>query len=139
MRRTIVVVACLAAAAAGCSSGKDGTGSSPASGANLTAVQLAQRAGCSATGPTGDEETTLFIQDQTACADPAWATDADKVAFYVFGNNEGRDAWLKLSATFGDKGVLKGDRWAVEIPDSLPNLDGVAGQINDKLGGERVS
>lgn len=113
-------------------------GGSSVSAANLTAAQLAEKAGCNATGP-GDGDKPLFIQDIAVCTDPTWSTDADHVAFYVFGNNDGRDGWLRLAQTFGDVGVIKGDRWAVEVPDELPNLPAVVAAIQAKIGGDRFA
>ena len=57
----------------------------------------------------------------------------------AFGNNEGRDAWLKAAATFGDVGVIKADRLVVEIPDEMPDLDATASRLVEATGGERVS
>jgi hypothetical protein len=129
----------LLAAACSDSSAEPGPTPSPDAAVSIeySAAELAERAGCTRAVDTPDRP--LFMQQAVDCLDPAWTTGADHVAFYVFGNNEGRDAWLHLAQTFGDVGVIKGDRWAVEIPDNLPGLDPVATTIRAKLDGERVS
>ena len=86
----------------------------------------------------------LFVAEAKDCLDRVWTVKHDPslgdahVSFRVFGNNEGRDAWLQVAGTLGDHGVIKGDRWAVEIPDELPHLDAMAKLIAAGLDGERV-
>lgn len=116
-----------------------GGGGKPAVSApkNLTAVDLAKRGGCALSTPP--DEKALFVQDEADCLDQDLSTDANNTSFMVFGNNQGRDSWLQVAQTFGDVGVIKGDRWVVEIPDDLPNLEAAADEIQAKLGGSRVS
>lgn len=149
--RTLALVA-LALAAAGCSGGQLTAAGTPTIAAASTpfldpdarAEQLADQAGCRRSTDMPDRP--LFIAAAKDCLDRAWTIPSqfpdsfpdEAVAFYVFNNNEGRDAWLHTAATFGDRGVIKGDRWAVEIPDKLPHLDQVAQTIAGRLHGQRV-
>lgn len=113
-------------------------------GEPVAAKALAEKAGCAR--PTDMADRPLFIAEGTECLDSAWTVKSkypdsfpdNHVSFYVFGNNDGRDAWLHTAQTLGDRGVVRGDRWAVEIPDDLPHLDAVASLITERLSGERV-
>jgi len=109
-----------------------------------SALDLAERSGC-ADPVKGVPSGELFVQQVAVCRDAAWTVEAadventQHVSFYTFGNNDGRDGWVRAAQTFGDVGLVQGDRWVVEIPDSLPDLDAVAGRIVQRLGGTRVS
>jgi hypothetical protein len=152
MIRRVWVVAALVAAATGCTQARatSPTATSPTlpppaySSEPVAAKALAEKAGCAR--PTDMADRPLYIYEGAECLDPAWtvrskSTDFpdDHVSFYIFGNNTGRDGWLHMAQTLGDHGVIRGDRWAVEIPDGLPHLDAVAKQLADRLGGQRVS
>ena len=109
-----------------------------------SASELADRAGCVRAVDTPD--LPVFIAAGQDCLDPAWTVKSETpdsvpdahVSFYVFNNNDGRDAWIHMAGTLGDHGVVRGDRWAVEIPDDLPHLDQVASTVATLLKGVRV-
>jgi hypothetical protein len=126
-------------------SGRDeGRGAPTTAYSPTSALDLAERSGC-ADAVKGASGSDLFVQQVAVCRDAAWTVEAADVentlhvSFYVFGNNDGRDGWLRAAQTFGDVGVIQGDRWVVEIPDGLPDLDAVASRIVQRLGGTRVS
>jgi hypothetical protein len=101
------------------------------------AVVLAAQAGCM--DPAAIPEKPLLVQEAIDCRDAGWTVGDSHVSFMAFGSNDGRDAWLQVAAGFGDVGVIKGDRWVVEIPDGLPHLDAVAKLLAERLDGQRVS
>lgn len=113
------------------------TAASPADDITHPGLALAQRAGCA--HPVRLAQPPPFVQEAVECHDKGQAADGFYVAYYAFGSNDGRDAWLKVAAGFGDVGVIRGDRFAVEIPDGLPGLDAKAAQLAAAVGGQRVS
>jgi hypothetical protein len=138
-RLAVAVLAALALSACG---GGDSAGSTANSSADPLhpAASAAKRAGCP--NPVKQTNTPLLTQDAVDCRDPdpKWkASDGSYVSFYTFGNNQGRDAWLQTAATSGHTRLIKADKLVVEIPDDLANLDAVASQLAQAVGGERVS
>jgi hypothetical protein len=105
---------------------------------------LAAKARC--TRPVVLPEPPLLVAQAVDCHGSGWTVKSkypddfpdDSVSFMTFNNNEGRDAWLQVAATLGDHGVIKGDRFVVEIPDQLPDLEPLALRLAEWLSGERV-
>jgi hypothetical protein len=110
---------------------------SPAADVAHPGLALAQRAGC--VHPVRLSEPPPFVQEAVDCHDQNATAGGFHVSYYAFGSNTGRDAWLKVAADFGDVGVIRGDRFAIEIPDSLPGLDAAAAKLAKATGGERVT
>lgn len=63
----------------------------------------AEAAGCELSNQPYDTR-EIYVQDARKCRNGG--------VFYVFGNNEGRDAWVEVATTFGAEVTETGDRWA---------------------------
>lgn len=68
----------------------------------------AEAVGCALSSQPYDTD-EIYVQSAKRCTNGG--------VFYVFGNNEGRDAWVETATTFGTTVTDSGDRWVyVENP-----------------------